>query len=101
MILVHDKAEGKMLFEATKRDLIALFGDEIGNWLAPRVAKMFKRVVVDQGQTSHFRACDLADEDQVAVFNEIAAKGYCGSCEKEFHHYRSGRRFRVGFNYGH
>lgn len=79
--------------------LTGRYGPDIGPWLARRLAAVVRRI--DDPCMSHFRVCDLADAQEVSDYNDIVASGCCGSVDQEFHHYKTDRKFMVGFNFGH
>jgi hypothetical protein len=86
-------------------DLIAQYGDEMGLWLAKRVGNYVR----GKENLSHFSIVEvptglklLSPEAWRAVrrHEEKRSGGCCGSLDVEITHY-SGRKFRLGFNYGH
>jgi len=91
-------------------ELVDRFGEELGNWLAKRMATHIR----GKECLSHFSLVEkprgiarvarrLAPKAWAAVdrHEEIRRDGCCGSFDTELHHYKSGRRFLFGFNYGH
>ena len=75
------------------------YGDEIGLFLAKRIAKTIKKI--DDGCMSHFRVADIKKKKEVKIYDSIKCSGCCGSVDKIIEHYKTGRKFMYGFNYGH
>jgi hypothetical protein len=87
-------------------DFVDRFGEEMGNWLACRAGKDLK----DRDCISDFSIVEkpkglkhLSPEAWKAMgrHEQIRQGGCCGSFDTEYHHYKTGRRFLLGFNYGH
>ena len=86
-------------------ELVEQFGDELGNWLARRMGKHLKH----KECISNYSLIELPTGWRVFLpsawkavgRHEQIREGCCGSLDVEFHHYKSGRRFAFGFNYGH
>ena len=74
------------------------FGEEIGTFLA-------KRIGVDmRGKDcfTDFSVVDLgASEEELAKHKRIRTGGCCGSLDREITHFKTGRKFAYGFNFGH
>jgi hypothetical protein len=76
------------------------YGDELGLWLAKRAASAIRRTGIDPCM-DNFRVCDEAIPTEVEEYENRRSNGCCGFCDVRFHHYKSDRHFRFGFNYGH
>lgn len=92
--------ERRAAFKAMEARLVRLYGDEIGGWLARRVAKMF-RDIRDTYCVDNFRVCDVDIPEQFKAYTAARSAGCCGSVDRKITHYASGRTFRFGCNYGH
>jgi len=84
-------------FAGLAGNLASRYGDELGLWLAKRIGKRIK----GKENISHFRICDIVIPTEVQRYEEIAKDGCCAVETGEVTHFRSGRTFRFGFNYGH
>ena len=89
----------KREFEGLCKSLARRYGEDIGPWLARRVAVMFRRI--DDACVDNFRVADLSRPDEVEVYDKQRARGCCGRYDDRITHFKSGRTFRFGCNYGH
>lgn len=79
--------------------LAARYGEEIGTWLARRVAVMFRKV--NDPCVDNIRVADLSSPDEVKRYEEQRTGGCCGTFDDSVEHYKTGCTFRFGCNYGH
>jgi hypothetical protein len=96
-IAAMQPARDRAVYEDWRAWFISRYGEEIGTFLVKRAASaVHKKWCVD-----NYRVCDLANLFEVAEYELRRSKGCCGFFDKEIAHRPSGRRFRIGFNYGH
>lgn len=93
------KIRGAEPFEDLKSALSELYGSELGEWLARRAASAIRPK--KNTCMNNFRICDEAIPEEVELYEKQVANGCCGFCDIRLHHYKTDRRFRFGFNYGH
>lgn len=84
----------------TMRDwLQKKYGVEMGLFLAKRCASHIRKI--NDSCMDNFRIADLSNTKEVEAYGEARQNGCCGSCDVKIEHYKSGRAFMFGFNYGH
>lgn len=84
-------------FEGLVQWLTRRYGDEIGPFLARRMGSDLAKNA--DPCIDALRAADTSNDAEMMEFKE--ARSCCGSFEREITHFKSGRTFVYGFNYGH
>jgi len=74
------------------------YGAEIGFWIERRFAATRHREAGNMVETDCYRIAEVGNESEEREFENM--RGCCGSFEAIIEH-GSGRKFRIGFNYGH
>ncbi len=81
--------------------LVGQYGDEIGLFLAKRVGTMVRRAGAADNCMSDFRIADASIGEEMVLYESVRDSGCCASVDRRIDHYKSGRVFFVGFNWGH
>lgn len=87
-------------FVSMQAEFVKRFGHDIGVWLSKRVAVQIRKTGIDPCM-DNWRIADMSKPDEMAEYDRRASNGCCGSSDVEYHHYKTGTRISVGFNYGH
>ena len=74
------------------------YGEEIGMWLEREF--YFLELEADDTCVDNYRCAEVGNEKDEQTYQKIKDGGCCGSAEKTVTH-PSGRKFKIGFNYGH
>lgn len=77
------------------------YGADIGTFLAKRVARAIRRTKAHDQCLDNIRVADVDIAEELEHYEKMRAVGCCGFFDAEITHYKSGRHFRYGFNYGH
>lgn len=93
-ILQALEAEGQP-FQNTEEDRKDLV------WLSNELGRLFQRNPDYQEFMDNFRVCRANDTTMSKRYSEIAGQGCCGSYDEPYVNPATGRRYWVGFNYGH
>lgn len=84
--------------EPTRDFLIYRYGDT-GRWLDYNIKKMIKEV--DDPCIDNFRVVEVGDPYEEIIYNIIIEEGCCGFEDREITHEPTGKKFKIGCNYGH
>lgn len=85
---------------AMRDALVRRYGEEIGTFLAKRIGSAIRSTGPDPC-IDGFRVADTAIDSEVDEYERIKSAGCCGFYDDRITHYKSGRTFRFGFNFGH
>ncbi len=86
-------------FDTLVEQMTAYYGPEIGPFLARRLAAAIRKtkdLCID-----NLRWAELGNAEQVATYELAKKKGCCGFHDVQITHFKTGRHFMFGFNYGH
>jgi hypothetical protein len=75
------------------------YGDEIAHWLGRLL--YYYILLVDDGCIDNTRFAETTNEEEMRNYNEQQKEGCCGFFDKEVTHKKTGRKFMIGFNFGH
>lgn len=92
------REHGRRMLEAVALDLGTKYGDEIGLFLAKRIASAVRKATWPY---DNLRVADKANPAEMLAYGEAKGHGCCGFYDDEITHYKSGRTFMCGFNFGH
>ena len=94
-------------WHAFRDRLVERYGVELGNFLAKRIGKTMR----DKDNIDQFSVVELPSrwwhhvmpsfKRSLKYHQELRKGGCCGSVDRCIIHYRTGRRFSWGINYGH
>jgi len=75
------------------------YGDEIGLFLAKRASSLINKI--NDPCIDNYRVAEIGNILEEEEYKNLQKNGCCGFSDTLITHYASGRKFMLGFNYGH